>query len=82
MSPAFHNIQWRTYVIFAVFCFAMTFHVFFLYPETAGRTLEEIDMVFDTDVKPWRTNLIEDRFEDELDKKGAKEPVSDHKEVA
>lgn len=59
----------------------MTFHVFFLYPETAGRTLEEIDMVFDTNVKPWRTNLIENRFEEELDKKEAKGIATDHKEV-
>ncbi|KAJ6096927.1 Major facilitator superfamily domain general substrate transporter [Penicillium sp. IBT 16267x] len=82
VSPAFHNIQWRTYVIFAVFCFVMTFHVFFLYPETAGRTLEEIDMVFDTDVKPWRTNVIPNKFDEEIGKKvdGVKEEV-DHKEV-
>jgi hypothetical protein len=60
----------------------MTFHVFFLYPETAGRTLEEIDMVFDTDVKPWRTNVISNKFDEEVGKKvdGAKEEV-DHKEV-
>ena len=61
----------------------MTFHVFFLYPETAGRTLEEIDMVFDTNVKAWRTNLIEDRFGEEVEKhKGAKEVEAvDHQEV-
>ncbi|KAJ5539051.1 High-affinity glucose transporter [Penicillium frequentans] len=82
VSPAFHNIQWRTYIIFAVFCFVMTFHVFFLYPETAGRTLEEIDMVFDADVKPWRTNVIPNRFDEEIGRKvdGVKEDV-DHKEV-
>lgn len=60
----------------------MTFHVFFLYPETAGRTLEEIDMIFDADVKPWRTNVISNTFDEEMGKKvdGAKEEV-DHKEV-
>jgi hypothetical protein len=62
VAPAFHNIQWKTYIIFGVFCFAMTFHVFFTYPETAGRSLEEIDMVFDADVKPWRTKTIDDKF--------------------
>ena len=46
----------------------MTFHVFFTYPETAGRSLEEIDMVFDSDVKPWRTTLIHDKFEEEVAK--------------
>ncbi|KAJ5889002.1 High-affinity glucose transporter [Penicillium taxi] len=68
VSPSFHNIQWKTYVIFAVFCFVMTFHVFLMYPETAGRTLEEIDIVFDSNVKPWRTNLINDTFEEEVEK--------------
>ncbi|GLI76638.1 hypothetical protein PoHVEF18_004912 [Penicillium ochrochloron] len=68
VAPAFHNIQWKTYIIFGVFCFVMTFHVFFTYPETAGRSLEEIDMVFDSDVKPWRTNTIHDRFGEEIQK--------------
>lgn len=66
VAPAFHNIQWKTYIIFGVFCCVMTFHVFFTYPETAGRSLEEIDMVFDSDVKPWRTNLIHDRVGEEV----------------
>lgn len=47
----------------------MTIHVFFTYPETVGRTLEEIDMVFDTDIKPWRTNQIEDNFRAEIERK-------------
>lgn len=46
----------------------MTFHVFFTYPETAGRSLEEIDKVFDTGVKPWRTNTIHDRLGEEVQK--------------
>ncbi|KAJ5736440.1 High-affinity glucose transporter [Penicillium malachiteum] len=84
VSPAFHNIQWKTYVIFAVFCFVMTFHVFFLYPETAGRSLEEIDMVFDSNVKPWRTGLVKDTFEDQIERhKGSGKDVGgvDHQEV-
>lgn len=63
----------------------MTFHVFLLYPETAGRTLEEIDMVFDSNVKPWRTALIEDKFGEEIEKHkgGAMKDVEavDHQEV-
>jgi hypothetical protein len=83
VAPAFHNIQWKTYIIFGVFCFAMTIHVFFMYPETTGRSLEEIDMVFDTDVKPWRTNQIEDTFGAEIEKKEAKvkEGKASHEEV-
>ncbi|KAJ5693461.1 Major facilitator superfamily domain general substrate transporter [Penicillium macrosclerotiorum] len=82
VAPAFHNIQWKTYIIFGVFCFVMTFHVFFMYPETAGRSLEEMDMVFDTGVKPWRTKLIDDKFEDEIEKHKAVAAASVAKDTA
>lgn len=68
VAPAFTNIQWKTYIIFGVFCAVMTFHVFFLYPETARRSLEEIDFVFDTDVMPWRTAGIHDKFGEEIER--------------
>lgn len=32
VPPAFVNIQWKTYLIFGVFCTAMAIHVFFLFP--------------------------------------------------
>lgn len=67
VAPAFTNIQWKTYIIFGVFCAVMTVHVFFAYPETARRTLEEIDFVFDSDVPAWRTNKIKARFQDEVE---------------
>ena len=44
---AFVNIQWKTYVVFGVFCTAMFFHVLFCFPETAGKTLEEIEYIFE-----------------------------------
>ncbi|KAL1961203.1 hypothetical protein VTO42DRAFT_3148 [Malbranchea cinnamomea] len=46
VPPAFVNIKWKTYVLFAVFCFAMLVHVFFMFPETAGKTLEEVEFLF------------------------------------
>ena len=46
VPPSFVQIQWRTYLIFGVFCFAMFVHVFFMFPETAGKTLEEITDIF------------------------------------
>ncbi|KAK8092585.1 sugar transporter [Apiospora kogelbergensis] len=64
VAPAFTNITWKTYIIFGVFCAAMFFHIFFTYPETAGRTLEEIDLVFETNTPPWRSSKLErDAFE-------------------
>ena len=44
--PAFANLQWRTYIIFAVFNAAIIPIVYFFFPETAKRSLEEIDLYF------------------------------------
>ncbi|EEQ89910.2 sugar transporter [Blastomyces dermatitidis ER-3] len=46
VPPSFVSIQWKTYIIFAVFCAAMFVHVFFMFPETAGKTLEEVELIF------------------------------------
>jgi sugar porter (SP) family MFS transporter len=43
---AFHNIGYRTYIIFAVFNFFIVPVVYFLYPETGFRSLEEVDVIF------------------------------------
>ncbi|KAJ5585620.1 Hexose transporter [Penicillium hispanicum] len=44
---AFTNITWRTYILFGVFNAAMFFHVLFIFPETAGKTLEETEAMFE-----------------------------------
>ncbi|KAL4898140.1 general substrate transporter [Aspergillus ambiguus] len=46
VPPAFVNVQWRVYIIFGVFCTAMCLHVFFMFPETAGKTLEDVEQIF------------------------------------
>ncbi|KAF2634376.1 hypothetical protein P280DRAFT_502504 [Massarina eburnea CBS 473.64] len=43
---AFHNIGYRTYIIFACTNFAIVPLIYFLYPETAYRSLEEVDVLF------------------------------------
>jgi hypothetical protein len=40
------NIGWQTYIIFAVFNIAFVPMVYFLFPETAGFTLEAVDLAF------------------------------------
>ena len=45
--PAFENIKWKIYILFGVFCTLMTLHVFFLFPETANKTLEETREMFE-----------------------------------
>jgi hypothetical protein len=64
VPPAFANIQWKVYILFGVFCTAMFLHVFFFFPETAGRTLEEIESVFTDPSGPkhigtpaWKTHV-------------------------
>lgn len=46
VPPAFVNIKWETYILFGVFCAVMFIHVFFMFPETAGKTLEEVEDLF------------------------------------
>ncbi|KAG0246835.1 hypothetical protein BGX31_008078 [Mortierella sp. GBA43] len=55
VPPALQHIQYKTYFIFAAFCVAMTFHVFLMFPETKGRTLEEMDELFSSHVAAWKT---------------------------
>lgn len=43
----------------------MTVHVFFFYPETAGKSLEEIDEVFESKTPAWRTGQL-GTFQDRL----------------
>lgn len=47
VPPAFANITWKTYILFTVFGFCMFWHVFFMFPETVNKPLEEIADMFD-----------------------------------
>ncbi|KAI1389956.1 general substrate transporter [Hypoxylon trugodes] len=47
VPPSFATITWKTYVLFAVFCFSMFWHTFFMFPETANKTLEEVAAIFE-----------------------------------
>lgn len=51
---SFQNINWRTYFIYGSCCCAMFFHVFFFFPETKGKTLEEIDQIWESKVPAWK----------------------------
>lgn len=61
---AFTNIMWKTYLMFGCFNAAMFIHVYFMFPETAGKTLEETEEVFEdpNDIKylgtpAWKTHV-------------------------
>ncbi|KAK9454726.1 general substrate transporter [Dipodascopsis uninucleata] len=53
------NFQWRTFMVFAFFCLAMALHVYFMFPETKGRTLEEIDILWEQNIAPWNTATLD-----------------------
>lgn len=57
VPPAFVNIKWKVYLIFAIFCLVMGIHAFFLFPETSGKTLEEVEGMFLEHVPAWRTHV-------------------------
>lgn len=52
---SFANINWRTYIIYAACCVAMLVQVFFFFPETKGKRLEEIDQLWVDKIPAWRT---------------------------
>lgn len=64
VPPAFVNIRWKVYVVFGVFNVCMLIHSALLFPETAGKTLEETEHMFEDPqgipgigTPPWRTTV-------------------------
>ena len=47
VPPAFETIRYKVYIIFGIFNLVMFFHVLFLFPETAGKTLEDTEKMFE-----------------------------------
>ncbi|KAI0771581.1 general substrate transporter [Trametes elegans] len=45
-GPSFNNIGWGTYIVFAALNAFIVPVVYFFFPETAGRSLEDMDVVF------------------------------------
>ncbi|KAK7695523.1 hypothetical protein QCA50_000159 [Cerrena zonata] len=45
-GPSFNNISWGTYIVFAALNAFIIPIVYFFFPETAGRSLEDMDVVF------------------------------------
>jgi len=46
VPPGLSTIAYKTYFIFGTFNLAAFIHVFFMFPETVGRTLEEMEELF------------------------------------
>ncbi|KAH8106089.1 general substrate transporter [Cristinia sonorae] len=63
-GPSFNNISWRTYVVFAALNAFIIPVVYWFFPETAGRSLEDMDVVFalayNEGVSPVKVSLRKD----------------------
>ncbi|PYI12529.1 quinate permease [Aspergillus sclerotiicarbonarius CBS 121057] len=46
MPPMLSSISWGTYIFFCVWCALGGLFILFFFPETKGKTLEEMDLVF------------------------------------
>ncbi|RWA12987.1 hypothetical protein EKO27_g2113 [Xylaria grammica] len=78
--PAFQNIKYKVFIIFGVLCFGSAIQTYFTYPETCGKTIEEISELFAKGAPPaWKTKKGHSRLEAEvqavLDRKRAGEAV-------
>ncbi|KAE8147111.1 general substrate transporter [Aspergillus avenaceus] len=84
---AFENIRWQTYIIFGVFNTVMLVHVYFLFPETAGKTLEETERMFEDPngikylgTPAWKTrvttNHVQQLERGDVEVKTQREPVT------
>lgn len=52
---ALNTIHWRYYIVYAVISACIPLTVYFLFPETMGRNLEEIDLMFRQSPSVWST---------------------------
>ncbi|OQU95627.1 hypothetical protein CLAIMM_01809 [Cladophialophora immunda] len=58
VPPAFANITWKTFIVFGTLCFAGAIHMFFTYPETGKKTIEEVEELFQKGATaPWKTKV-------------------------
>lgn len=46
IPPSFANIEWKTYVVYAVLNVSFIPIIYFFLVETKGRSLEELDVIF------------------------------------
>jgi hypothetical protein len=63
VPPLLWSINWKMYMIFATFNGLAFIHMFLTAPETKGKTLEEMDDVFDTGIPAWKTAKVGSRLD-------------------
>ncbi|KAH8808515.1 high-affinity glucose transporter [Xylogone sp. PMI_703] len=63
VPPLLWNINWKMYMLFATFNGLALIHMFLTAPETKGKTLEEMDEVFDSGRPAWRSPVKGSRLD-------------------
>jgi MFS family permease len=77
--PAFVNITWKLFIIFGVLCIAAAGWFFVLCPETCGKTLEEVELLFSKDGPwAWNTKKGESRLAAEIEAVAARQKKGEH----
>jgi hypothetical protein len=67
IPPAFLNIRWRLFIVFGTLCFAAAIQFWFTYPETCGKTIEEIEVLFSDDgPRAWTTKMGSERLQEDV----------------
>ena len=67
VPPGFRNITWKIFIIFGILCWGAAAQCYFTYPETAKKTLEEIEVLFSKDgPHPWKTKPGDSRLDREI----------------
>lgn len=78
VPPAFRNITYKTFIIFGVLCLGAAVQAYFTYPETCGKTLEEIETMFSKGgPKPWHTKPGGSRLDAEIEAVIARKATGD-----
>ncbi|KXL51589.1 hypothetical protein M433DRAFT_140534 [Acidomyces richmondensis BFW] len=67
IPPGFKNITWKLFMIFGTLSMAAAIQFFFTFPETGGKTVEEVEPLFlPGAVKPWKTELGHSLLDDKV----------------
>jgi hypothetical protein len=63
VPPLLWSINWKMYMIFGTFNALAFVHMSLTAPETKGKTLEEMDDVFDSGIPAWKAGKIDSRLD-------------------
>ncbi|KAH6614832.1 general substrate transporter [Boeremia exigua] len=68
IPPSFRNIKYGLFLLFGGFCVLGAAQFYFTYPETCGKTIEEIEVLFSDDgPHAWKTRKGSERLQHEIE---------------